>query len=120
MKHLLLTIFFAGYLFPAFSEDFPFGQIKLEELLMNRYDRDTTASAVVLNEFGTASISNGDRIPLIFEYHVRIKTLSTKGLDQGNIVIPIYKSDNDTFEDVSDIKGVTFYLHNGGMQQAEL
>lgn len=120
MKHALITFFLALFILPAFSEDFPFGSITLEELQMKRYDKDTTASAVVLNEFGTASISSGDRTPLVFEYHVKIKILNTKGLEQGNIVIPIYKSDNNTFEQVSDIKAVTFYLQNGGMQRAEL
>src|SRR5690606_35017357 len=120
MKYALLTVFIFFLVSPAFSEDFPFGRITLAELEMKNYDKDTTASAVVLNEFGTAYISSGERIPLIFEHHVKIKILNIKGFSQGNIVIPIYKGDNDNFESVSEIQAVTFYLENGSMQRAEL
>jgi len=89
------------------AQDFTFGQFSLEELDLKNYDRDTTANAVVLREFGTARISSGDDTPLIFTHHVRIKIFNRKGFEQGNVVIPTYKSSNDRFETVSKIKAVT-------------
>lgn len=62
---------------------------------------------MVLREFGTARISSGDRTPLIFDYHVKIKIFNRRGFDHGNIVIPVYKTDNDRFETVSNIRAVT-------------
>jgi len=108
MKKYLLGVFFLLTPFlRLFAQDFTFGELKLDELDMKNYSADTTANAVVLREFGTARISSEPRTPLIFDYHVRIKIFNSKGFDQGNVVIPIYKTDNDRFESVSRIKAVT-------------
>lgn len=69
---LPLLILFVGAI-SSHSQDFPFGNASANDLAMTVYDRDTSAAAVVLKEFGHAYISNDD-YHLIFKHHVRIKT----------------------------------------------
>ncbi|WP_407427824.1 DUF3857 domain-containing protein [Arcticibacter sp.] len=115
MKGSLLGVllFLASFL-TVYAQDFEFAQLNPEELDLKKYAADTTANAVVLREFGTARISNGFRTPLIFDYHVRIKIFNSKGFDQGDVIIPVYKTDNDQFESVSKIKAVTISQDQNG------
>ena len=74
MKHFLPLLFlvFAIY-YQSLAQNFDFGKITAQELQMKKYDRDTSAHAVVLNEYGKAYITTGDNIRLQFEHHVKIK-----------------------------------------------
>ncbi|MDB5010804.1 MAG: hypothetical protein JWQ06_1593, partial [Mucilaginibacter sp.] len=123
MKKKLLLLFTLLFSVCAMAQDFPYGQLSLEELNIKRYDKDTSAHAVVLNEFGDARINNdGDNnIKLYFTYHIKIKILDNKGFDKGNVEIPIYTGDGNDFENVTGIKGTTYYMgDNGSAQQADL
>lgn len=105
--------------FSAKAQDFAYGSVGRDELTMTQYAGDTSASAVVLKEFGQAHISNGD-YTLIFRYHVRIKVLNKNGVNQSNIEIPLYKRDNNRFETVSDIKASSFNLDGGRVKEEVL
>ena len=100
--------------FASAQQDFTFGKPSSEEFNLKKYDRDTSANAVVLREFGTAYLSSHDS-ELIFEYHVRIKIFNSKEFKQGDIEIPVYKKDANTFEKLSNIKGITFYPDEQGL-----
>jgi hypothetical protein len=99
----------------AYSQDFDFGKFDNTEMEMSKYNKDTSAHAVVLREFGKTWISSADRIPLIHEYHVKIKIFDSKKFDEGDVAIRLYHSDNDTYENVRDIKGITYYKDDQGM-----
>jgi hypothetical protein len=123
MKKLLLSLWcsIALYTAPALADDFPYGQFSLNELKMSGYAKDATANALVLYEYGKTWISSNDGLPLYHEYHVKIKIFNAKGFEHGNISIPIYKSDNNSFEEVRDIEGITYYTdEQGNMQQTAL
>lgn len=94
--------------FLASAQDFTFGRPTSEEVELKKYAKDTSANAVVLNEFGTAYISNQNG-NLIFEYHVRIKIFNSRGFEHGNVEIPVRISDANNFETIRDIKAITFY-----------
>lgn len=118
MKRFLLlitTLLFAHHIVSA--QDFTYGNFSLAEMDSKSYDKDAKAHAVVLHEFGKTYISSGDGLPLIHEYHVKIKIYDSKGFDEGNIVIQLHKSDNNTVEQVRDIEGVTFYTDDQGQVQ---
>jgi hypothetical protein len=117
MRKLLLLIITTLFAFAAHAQDFPEGKYDNEEMQLKKYDKDTSAHAVVISEFGKAWISSADKMPLIFEYHVKIKIFDNKGFDQGNVSIPLYMGDSDNFETVRDIKGVTFYKDDNGLSQ---
>ncbi|MEO6148525.1 MAG: DUF3857 domain-containing protein [Mucilaginibacter sp.] len=109
---LLLTISFSCTC-TVFAQDFSFGAFKLEDMDLKSYKNDTSAHAVVLNEFGNAFVSTQDGLPIVFEYHVKIKIFDAKGFKQGNIEIPLRSAD-DSFEKIDDISGVTFYKDDQG------
>src|SRR6266581_8827092 len=106
---LFLTVLFTSV--AALAQDFPYGEMDNAALEMKKYDKDTSAHAVVLNEYGTSRINltNDYDIRLTFEYHTKIKFFDSKEFErEGTFEIPIYKGDNMVFEDVEDIKGITF------------
>ncbi len=121
MKTTFLTIVIVSLVSVlARAQDFPFGAVSLNVLNMKKYDRDTAAGAVVLQEFGEASIDNGDGYHLIFKYHVRIKILNKNGLGQANLEIPLYKQDNNRYEKIIGIKASSFNFENGRVREEVL
>jgi hypothetical protein len=131
MKRILpvsfVLLFFVQLVFTAQyakAQDFPQGDVTDADLNMKKYDKDTSAHAVVLQEFGTAAINvgNDDEIKLIYNYHVKIKIFDAKGFEEGTVKIPVYNnSDRDMYETVDDITGVTYYKDdNGNTQKIEL
>jgi hypothetical protein len=104
----------------SLAQDFPYGSISRDELDMKTYAKDTSAHAVILQEHGSARINIGgdDRIKVMYEYHVKIKIFDTRAFDKGTVEIMAYNnSDNDSYEDVSDIKGVTYYIDDNGLSK---
>jgi hypothetical protein len=121
MNKALLTLFtLFGVLQLAAAQDFPFGKVTAEEMELKNYIKDTSAHAVILQEFGKSRIdvTSDDNIKLIYEYHVRIKIFNNKGFDNGTVEIPVYNNGNaDSYESVDDIAGVTFYKDDNGLTQ---
>ncbi|SHM11789.1 DUF3857 domain-containing protein [Mucilaginibacter sp. OK098] len=121
MKKPLLIFFFLIFISGLSSaQDFPYGATSTQEMNMKNYAKDTSAHAVVLQEFGKSRIAvvSDDNIKLIYEYHVKIKIFDSKAFDKGTIQIPVYNnSDNDSYESVSDIAGVTYYKDDNGFTQ---
>jgi hypothetical protein len=116
---LILTLFSTI----ASAQNFAFGDYSQKEMDMKRYDADTSAHAVVLNEYGTSTINEvaDERIKIIYEYHVKIKILDAKAFDKGTVEIPFYTESDDSYENVSEIKGITTYKDDDGIiQRAEL
>lgn len=101
------------------AQDFPYGAISLNDLGMDVYPADTSAGAVVLQEFGHALISNGDSYNLIFRYHARIKILKKNGLSESNIEVALRKQGNN-LEKMTDIKASSFNLEGGRIREAHL
>ena len=108
----------------ASAQDFPYGQVDNSALGMQKYDKDTSAHAVVLNEYGTSRINltNDYHVRLTFEYHTKIKFFDNKEFErEGTFVIPIYNGNAMEYEEMEDVKGITFYKDdNGTVQQTEL
>ncbi|WP_443947144.1 transglutaminase domain-containing protein [Pedobacter sp. AW1-32] len=114
MKKILLSIFLTGLFYPIFAQNFDFGAVTYDDYSFDRKLIDSTANAVVLKEFGTASIQLDDatgKLELVFDYHVKLKIYNKEGFDEANIVIPLYKDDNRE-EYVSDLRASTFNLEN--------
>ena len=104
------------------AQNFAYGQFNIDELNMQKYDKDTSAHAVVLNEFGDARIAlNGNHeFRLIFTYHIKIKIFDGKAIDKGTIEVRTYRGDADSFESLDSVKGVTYYIEDGNVSRAEL
>jgi len=103
------------------AKDFTYGDYDQNAFNMVRYDKDTTAHALVLKELGRAWIaSNGNTTTLMFEYHVKIKLFNSKAFNKGHIEIPVYIQDNGTYEEArfSSINAMTYYKDDKGLMVA--
>jgi hypothetical protein len=98
MKKTLFILFaLSTFTKLAIAQDFPYDAVTNGEVEMKKYDKDTSAHAVVLREFGKTSIGlvTGENIKLTFEYHVKIKIIDNKGLDNGTVVLEAYNYNQD-------------------------
>lgn len=106
------------------AKDFTFGEYDNNALNMLGYDKDPSAQALVLKEFGRAWItSNGSVATLIFEYHVRVKLFNNEALKRGHIEIPYYIRNNGSYEEIrtSSVEAITYYKEpNGAMHAASV
>ncbi|WP_298425653.1 DUF3857 domain-containing protein [uncultured Kordia sp.] len=84
-----------------------FGTVSKKEINMRTYEKDTTAHAVVLEEYGDVYFDLvKDRIVLIKQYYTKIKVLDKQGQKYANIEIPYYHN-RKSKEKIKDIKAVT-------------
>ena len=74
-----------------------FGDVSNEVLSMTTYDKDSTASAVILADYGTSTISytQNSGFSLDFERITRIKILRKEGLSWGDFSISLYRDGSD-------------------------
>ncbi len=97
-----------------------FGDIPMEDIKMTVYDKDSSASAVVLADYGESTISynqtNG--LQLFFERIRRIKILTKDGLKWADFSIPLYH-DGTADEKVTSLKAVTYNLENGKILESK-
>lgn len=142
---LLLILFFS---LTSAAQDFPYGKPDTVALSMQKYDKDPSANAVVLQEYGTSKITaiSNDDINLVFEYHVRIKIFNSKGFENGNVSIKLRNIPGDDIrnfnvksfeedgvekikvqdntgagEQIEKISGITYYPDEDGlMRKADL
>ncbi|NOS90972.1 MAG: DUF3857 domain-containing protein [Cyclobacteriaceae bacterium] len=103
----------------AQEHGFPFANtITLKELAKTKYELDSAANAIVINEFGEAYFDN-ETGRLVVNIHKLIKILTKEGLEQGNFEIGLRIGDKSQDELVT-IKGVTHFLKEGSKKMAEL
>lgn len=109
--------------FDLFAQKAPvkFSDVSKEEVSMTSYDKDSTASAVVLADYGTSMITYRQNVgfSLDFERITRIKILTKEGLSWGNFTIPLYKHGSDD-EKVMGLKAVTYNLEDGKIVESKL
>jgi hypothetical protein len=116
-KTLLLFLFLSLTLMGIAQENgFPFGGASRTELQMNKCEFDSTAAAMVLDEFGEAYFDEGK---LLFEYHAKIKILTKEGVKHGDFRIPLRKNESNK-EEIVKIKAVTHNLVAGKIEWSEM
>jgi len=121
-KSLLLFLLFSLTSLLSKAQDFDYGNYTQGEIDMKRYDKDTSAHALVLNEHGSAKIEfdNTDQLKIIYEYHVKIKIFDAKGFDKGNVTILLNNNDNEG-QTLELVRGVTTYISDdGNVKKTEL
>src|SRR5687768_7377873 len=94
---------------------FPFGGT-YKDLDFTPMERDSSAEAIVLQEFGEAYVDNGGHNNIIFEYHTRIKIFSKPGLKYADVEIPMYKGETSR-EQIHMIKAASYTMENGSMKE---
>ena len=109
MKRIILPLVLMLISIIASAEKAPikFGKVEVEDLQMKVYDKDTSASAVILCDYGVFSGEN-----LTFTRVFRIKILKKEGLDWANKTFPYGFNTN--------VKGITYNLVNGEIEETKL
>ena len=103
------------------AKDFQFADYDQKALDVAHYDKDPTAHALILKEFGRAWItSNGNTETLIFEYHVKIKLFDNEALKRGHVELPYYIKDNGSYEEIrtNGVQAMTYYREPNGAMHA--
>lgn len=107
-----LTILFISNFGFAAKAPIKFGKVSIDELKMQTYEKDSTAVAVYLCDYGVSEIpymtTTGD-----FQYNstriIRIKILKDEGLDYADLEFSFDK----TRSNVGIVKACTYNLENG-------
>ena len=125
MKHFFLLYLILSLIGSQqlFAQDFEFGKFNSEDFNLKNVPFDSTANAVVLREFGTASIQfddNTGRSYISYEYHVKIKIFNKQGFDEANIQIPLRIYSNDRMDEISGLSAVTMNFTETGLSKTEL
>ena len=111
---LVVSMAFLLYaVLPAQEPPMTWGRVSREDLEMKSFPEDSSASAVVLCDYGKAWFTGN--LDLIFEHHMRIKILSESGVDLARVTIPYHSKKK--IQDVKDIQGQTFYLSEEGKEK---
>ncbi|HEY4196172.1 MAG TPA: DUF3857 domain-containing protein [Mucilaginibacter sp.] len=118
----LLTLLLCSTVLMA--QNFPYEAASQAELDMKSYDKDTSANAVVLNEYGRSEIKatvSGD-IRMTYEYHVKIKIFNQKAFRHGTIELHLANNeDNSLADELDNLVAMTTYKDdNGTIQVAKL
>lgn len=123
MKNLLATALFTTLSAYSFAQKPPikFGEVSIEDLKMTRYEKDTSAEAVVLVDFGQTEFKYEQTKgwQLYFDRTVRIKIFKKEGYRWADFSIPLYQSASDK-EKITNIKGVTYTLESGKIEESKL
>lgn len=120
MKFLLaLTLCVAFFITQAQDHGFPYGKVTYKQFEQHVLARDSSAVAIVLNEFGEAYISNDGDHNLIFEHHYIIKILKQPGVEEANISIPLNKS-GSRYEFLLSVKAASYNVENGTIRQSPI
>lgn len=119
---LLLCLTLSFRIAQAQKPPIKFGDIPLEDLKMTRFEKDSSASAVVLADYGESNIEydkTEEQFVLKFERIQRIKILTKDGLEYANFIIPLYHS-GDNNERISGLKAITYNLENGKVVETKM
>jgi hypothetical protein len=122
MKTLLIASFFSFGIIPnvfAQGHGFPYGEIRLTDINMNLYPKDSSASAVVLREFGEAYVDLNELNKVIFDYHVVIKILKTEGLKQADYEIPLHQFEGKE-EVLKSVRATVYNYENNNIVPTHL
>jgi hypothetical protein len=124
------TLYMRFQLLPAFAlsmmtalgqeNGFEFGKVSYDELDMKKYERDTTAAAVVLNEFGEAYFDLENLNKIYLKYHIKIKILKEDGKKYADFEIPLRKSSSTSQEVVRSIKAVSLNREGNSWKETPL
>src|SRR3989337_153994 len=122
MNRFISGVFLCLFVTSGLAQKSPikFGVIPVEDLKMRIYDKDSSASAVILSDYGEAYVTvSTNHAALMFERHVRIKILKKDGLKWADAAIPLYHA-GSTEERVSRLKASTYNLENGKLVESAM
>lgn len=109
---LLTLLFITNFLHSQVEKSSKIGQTSLDELKMTIYDKDSTATAVVLYEHANIYLDKKNDYNTRTDFYYRIKILDKAAFDQADIKINTYKK-----ERIVDLKAITYNISEIGTKQ---
>lgn len=112
---MVLAVLFFCVTATAQKVPFKFGKVSTAELKMSRYDKDSSAVAVVLGDYGVSRITfnqNKADWVLNFERVLRIKILKKEGFSFADFEIRLYKNSSNR-EKLNRLNVITHNFENG-------
>ncbi|MCO4291807.1 DUF3857 domain-containing protein [Solitalea sp. MAHUQ-68] len=121
MKKLLFTLLLSGSAITSFCQTIPykFGEIAVDDLELKSYRQDTSANAIILNEFGESHIDDEHPDVLMFRYYGKIKIFNQKGQSAATITIPLYRN-KGAQEDIFYLEAYTYNFEHGQIVKTKL
>jgi hypothetical protein len=122
----LKLIVFAVFLFIsqfAVSQNFKFGKVSVEELQEKSHPLEPDANAAILyRELKTNfKYSEGNGFMVLTDVFERVKIYNRDGFDWATKKINKYQGKNNDNEEVTGLKGATYYLNeSGGIEEIKL
>lgn len=117
---LLLSAFFIQQNTRAGELSHEYGEVTQADFDLKAEGFLKDADAAVIYDIGESDFYYSDyKFVINFQRKTRIKIFTEAGIENAEITIPFYKSDDFT-EKVSDIKAVTYNLENGVITETTL
>jgi hypothetical protein len=122
MKKLLiltsLCSLLLNYSLKAEKAPIKFGKISKEELALKVYEKDTSAAAVILCDFGVSNFIYSDNSGLQYQFkrNIRIKILKKEGYDWAKFEIYIRKK----YDNLGRIKATSYNQESGKLLKEKL
>lgn len=116
---LLIAFFLVGGI--AAAQNFKFGKVSEEEVMEKVHPNDSTADAAVLYKYERVYYDYvaGSGFKLVTEVEERIKIYNKDGFDWATKEIRTYENGGKR-EDVSRIKGTTYNMVDGKLEEVDL
>lgn len=117
---LSLLLLLCNLLNGQFSEP-KFGKIEESDLAMTKYEKDTTAGALILFDNGTSNFTlDPDKgFQFVYERHFQIKIFKKSAFDIGNFSARLYVGSRSK-EALRNMKAVTYNLTDGKIVKTKL
>jgi hypothetical protein len=119
MRYCVLLFCLIANISLAQDGDFPWAKLNYRDLELKSYQKDTSAAALVLNEFGKAYFENGGDYNLIFDYHVKIKIFKKEALKYADLEIALNKS-GLSVEKLRSLEALSFTVENGQIREEKV
>ena len=122
VRSIFFTVFICLVRFHSVGQEhgFEFGKVSYADLDMRVYKQDTSAVAVVLDEFGEAFFDLETLNKIIFQYHVKIKILKEQGKKHADFEIVKRKSGSSRQEVIRAIKASSFNRDGNSWKESAL
>lgn len=124
MKSIILTTLLTLIIFICLGQkaSFKFGDVSMDEILMKRYEKDTSATGIFLGDYGNSTMDydqTSNWFKIRFERTTRIKIFKKEALDLINLTLPLY-ANGSTKEKITGLKVVTYNLERGKIVETKM
>jgi len=101
---------------------YKFGQVTPADFSTSGTGLDSNADAVIISDIGIADFEGNDEglFTIVFTHYMRVKIINKNGISIGSHKIYLRKQSAIEFEDLFSIRGSTFNLENGAVQETKM